>query len=60
LQPVKGKGVGDRTEFDGPYLFHAMVRDVEQAAIRVNAASPTREDSWIHQARRLLAPNGAA
>jgi uncharacterized protein (UPF0210 family) len=26
LQPVKGKGAGERTEFDSPFLFNAAVR----------------------------------
>lgn len=26
LQPVKGKGAGERTEFDGQYLFNATIR----------------------------------
>jgi uncharacterized protein (UPF0210 family) len=26
LQPVKGKGVGERTEFDGPYLSNTTIR----------------------------------
>jgi uncharacterized protein len=27
LLPVKGKKAGDKTEFDGPYLFNATIRD---------------------------------
>ncbi|HEY4136872.1 MAG TPA: DUF711 family protein [Casimicrobiaceae bacterium] len=27
LLPVKGKKAGDRTEFEGPYLFNTMIRD---------------------------------
>lgn len=26
LQPVKGKGVGEKTEFESPYLFNATLR----------------------------------
>jgi uncharacterized protein (UPF0210 family) len=29
LQPVKGKGVGEKTDFESPYLFNAAIRPAD-------------------------------